>query len=310
LVANATAGHASAQKQLVAVEPSDVDRYIRRLIVNFSAALVVRDVVVLGTLFRSAKKAGLVTSNPCEGAELPKLPDFNPPILKPEEIRALTNAIEDRRARVLFTVLLLTAIRQHEARNLKWRDVDLIENRLKIIDSKSPSGRRSIAITSRLNEELWQWRRETAFQGDDEYVFAHPRTGGRVSAAWFKGELVAAMKRAGLERMTEVAYVDAAGHKRLAFRAWHDNRHTSITHDARSASPFKVKAKAGHSSLRTTERYVHLSGSTFPDEAEALDRRLYGELSTELSTNLSASQPSSHDHEARNQAENHARYVG
>jgi hypothetical protein len=35
-------------------------------------------------------------------------------------------------------------------------------------------------------------------------------------------------------------------------------------------------AKAGHSSMGTTKRYLHLAGVVFRDEAEALERRLFG----------------------------------
>jgi hypothetical protein len=50
--------------------------------------------------------------------------------------------------------------------------------------------------------------------------------------------------------------------------------------------------KAGHSSMTTTKRYLHLAGVVFRDEADALERRLLGsgELSTELSTDLSESE--------------------
>jgi hypothetical protein len=49
--------------------------------------------------------------------------------------------------------------------------------------------------------------------------------------------------------------------------------------------------KAGHADMRTTQRYLHLAGVVFRDEADTLERRLLGtKLSTELSTDLSASQ--------------------
>jgi hypothetical protein len=35
-------------------------------------------------------------------------------------------------------------------------------------------------------------------------------------------------------------------------------------------------AKAGHASMATTKRYLHLAGVVFRDEADALERRLLG----------------------------------
>ena len=35
-------------------------------------------------------------------------------------------------------------------------------------------------------------------------------------------------------------------------------------------------SKAGHSSMATTKRYLHIAGVVFHDEADALERRLLG----------------------------------
>lgn len=57
-----------------------------------------------------------------------------------------------------------------------------------------------------------------------------------------------------------------------------------------------LKTRAGHSSLATTQKYVHLAGVTFPEDAEALHRRMCGgESSTELSTTPSVSESTSGD---------------
>jgi hypothetical protein len=47
-------------------------------------------------------------------------------------------------------------------------------------------------------------------------------------------------------------------------------------------------ARAGHASMATTKRYLHLAGVVFRDEAERLERRLLAGFSTEVSTSLNA----------------------
>lgn len=47
-------------------------------------------------------------------------------------------------------------------------------------------------------------------------------------------------------------------------------------------------ATAGHRSMSTTQRYLHLAGVVFRDDADALERRLLGAV--ESSTDLSESQ--------------------
>jgi integrase len=75
---------------------------------------------------------------------------------------------------------------------------------------------------------------------------------------------------------------DVEGH----VRAFHDLRHTAITHDAASgSSAIAVMAKAGHRNMATTRMYLRLAGAVFRDEAARLEERLLG---VESSTNLSS----------------------
>jgi integrase len=46
----------------------------------------------------------------------------------------------------VFLTVVLTGIRCAEMQKLKWTDVDLIENRLGVVDSKRKTGERSIAL--------------------------------------------------------------------------------------------------------------------------------------------------------------------
>jgi Phage integrase family len=109
------------------------------------------------------------------------------------------------------------------------------------------------------------------------------------------------------ERFQEAltAALEAAGVDKRP-RPFHDLRHTAITNDAAAgSSPAAVMAKAGHRSMATTKRYLHLAGVVFRDEADALERRLLG-LSTEPSTDLSAPERTSADLAALNGAEAHS----
>jgi integrase len=113
-----------------------------------------------------------------------------------------------------------------------------------------------------LAEALWQWRRQTRYQGEGGRVFCSQQTGGKYRAEVFTEAFRAALAAAGVE-----------GH----IRPFHDLRHTAITNDAASgASPIAVMAKAGHADMGTTKRYMHLAGVVFRSEAEALERRLLG----------------------------------
>ena len=249
---------------LAAIRPRDVAAYVAQVSADYAPATVVRDVSVLHAIFTSAKLEELVDSNPAERAERPKASRRRWRILEPDEVARVARELTDDQDRAAFLTLVLTGLRRHELVGLRWRDVALAEGVLRVRDSKTEEGVRSIALAPRLVEELWQHRRRSAFQGDDERVFHHPRTGGPFPPDKFREALNAALARSGI-----TDYV----------RPFHDLRHTAITNDAAAgSSAIAVMSKAGHASMATTKRYLHLAGTVFRDEADALERRLLGRV--------------------------------
>jgi len=60
------------------------------------------------------------------------------------------------------------------------------------------------------------------------------------------------------------------------FRAFHDLRHTALTHEAAAGNPLVyVQMKAGHSQSQITERYIHASQVLFPGAAARGEARMF-----------------------------------
>ena len=271
--------------RLAELRPRHVAAFVRDH--SEGAATVARDLALLHAIFKTAMREELIESNPAAGAERPKLPPFRPQILEPVEVARVAKAFTQEQARTVFLTLVLTGLRRSELQRLRWRDVDLVENVLRVRDSKSEEGIRSIALPRTLVDELTGHLGRSAFQGADELVFCHPERGTTYNAETFKEALTAALTAAGVEKRP---------------RACHDLRHPAITNDAAAgSSPIAVMTKAGHANMATTKRYLHLAGVVFRDEADALERR-FG-LSTEPSTGLSAPHLTSDDRAALNRAE-------
>ena len=263
---------------LAAIRPRHVAEYVASASAELGAATVSRDVSLLHAIFQTAKREELVESNPAERAERPKLPRRRWRILEPVEVARVAKAFTDEQARVAFLTLVLTGIRRSELQALRWRDVNLVENVLRVRDSKTEEGVRAIALPKTLAEELWQHRRRSPFNGDEELVFCHPKRGTVYRAEAFKETFGAALAAAGIEGK---------------LRPFHDLRHTAITNDAASgSSAIAAMTKAGHRNMATTRTYLHLAGTVFRDEAERLERRLLG---VESSTGLGRCQPISED---------------
>lgn len=261
--------------QLAAVRPRDVAAFIAGHELGASACR--RDADVLYSIFKSAIAEELIQSNPVEGCERPKLPPFRPVLLEPHEISRTAEAFTDPMFRTVFLTVTLTGLRCSELQGLRWRDVSLTERRLRVVDSKSEEGRRSVAVPPLLLEELERHYQRTTFKGYDERVFTSS-TGGKYWVERYGPAFKKALVAAGVEKQP---------------RRLHDARHGALTAMAASGSSGAVlKHVAGHRSLQTTEKYLHLAGTVFHDDAAALEAR---QLSTELSTGLSAPQRTSHD---------------
>lgn len=60
-------------------------------------------------------------------------------------------------------------------------------------------------------------------------------------------------------------------------RPFHDVRHGALTNlAAAGVSPVAIMGVAGHRSMSTTKRYVHLAGVVFADEAAVLEQGMLG----------------------------------
>jgi integrase len=95
----------------------------------------------------------------------------------------------------------------------------LTERRLRVVDSKSEEGRRSVAIPLLL-EELERHYQRTTFKGDDERVFTS-RTGGKYWVERYGTAFKEALVAAGVEKQP---------------RRLHDARHGALTAMAASGS--------------------------------------------------------------------------
>jgi len=278
--------------QLGAIRSSDVSRYVTEQLAGHAAATVSRDLSILHSIFKWAVVEELIERNPAEGIPHPRGPQREGIALKPEQVQLLARSFADEQARVAFLTFVLTGVRRAELQALRWRDVDLIENVLRVADSKTETGLRAIALTPGLHEELWQHRRGSAFKGDDERVFCHPKRGTIYRYETYKDELERAFKEAGLEWPE-------------GLKPCHDLRTTAITNDAiAGAHPIAIMTKAGHASMATTKRYLKLAGVVFRDEAQALEERLLGtSLSTGSHTDVRERQATSAEAASLDEAE-------
>jgi integrase len=257
-----------------------------------------RQLNVLSLVLRAAKRRGLIRDNPVSLVDRPREQRRRWRILSPAEVAAVERSLDeliaeagdeherdDRlTARILFFTMMGTGVRRGEALGLRWRSVLLSDPDGPVMrveetwvrhaadTPKSSAGTRTIALGPRLAAELFDHRRRTSFDADDERVFPNPRTGHALDLDAYTEIIRLSLRRAGID-----GYV----------RPCHDLRHSSITNAAAAGTPPEaLMSRAGHASYATTRRYVDLAGERFREEADRLERRLWGEFGTKTGTKL------------------------
>ena len=268
-------------------QPELIDRYITQKIQSGLAPKTVHNqLLVLQVMLKRAVRWRLIRHNPVSDCDRPRLqqPELN--ILTETEISQLATAyhqlIENagagerawwRLARNLTFIALGTALRRGELLALRWHDVQLLNQRLTVRQAlvkgrfttpKSQTSKRTIDLgprTAALLAEHWQ---HTHFQGDDELVFCHPHKGTPLDPARLaRHYLRPALLAAGITK---------------PFRAFHDLRHTALTHDAAAGNPLAyIQQRAGHSQTSITEKYIHAAQVQFHGAAERAEARMFNE---------------------------------
>lgn len=152
-----------------------------------------------------------------------------------------------------------TGLRASEQWALKWKHVDLEKGVISVVQSvdafgkidvtKTKAGTRIVPMGKALIADLKQWRTETLYPEDDDYVFPDARGGFTRHTNFVKRVWNVILKEAGTET------------------GWHSLRHFFVSSMIeRGMTPKAIQTLAGHSSFHITmSRYGHL----FPSEDHA-----------------------------------------
>jgi integrase len=272
--------------QLAALEPADVDGYVAaQAAAGLTPKTIRNHLALLRVMLKVARRWRLTRVDPLAEVEPPRAEQPEMQVLTEAEIARLLTAYRELEAeapwahrewwalsRRLVEVALGTALRCGELLALRWRDIELLDERLHVREAlvrgrfttpKSKASRRTIGLgprTAAVLQEQWQASR---YRADDSLVFAHPHLGSPLDPAKMSREhMRPALRRAGITK---------------PFRPFHDLRHTALTHEAAAGNPQAyVQAKAGHSQGTITERYIHAAQVAFPDAASRAEERMFG----------------------------------
>jgi len=168
-------------------------------------------------------------------------------------VEALSRVIDnsDPELRTLLILMKNTLARVGELLELKWEDIDF-ENKVLFLHTRKTAGRGYKNIVIPLNKEAYEVLRNLPRKS--EYVFPGKRGSKKMSYRWY------ALKKA----------CEKAGIRPIGF---HTFRHWAATSLARKGIPLTtIQALCGHSSIRTTERYLHAFMEDMRNAVEELER--------------------------------------
>ena len=235
------------QQRIHLIKRSDVQRLVDEWVLKgLQRRTIDRHLAVLSGIFRLAEADGLISRNPVVKIVRPSASTPHRRALTSDEIQRLVSELPDEYQSLIY-VAIETGMRWGELANLNICNLDIFDQRIEVVKSKTSAGVRTIPISmkaiSLINEHLMASGR-TGANGDEPLFISHavdPVTnliaGRRLNYSNFRSRVFKpAAIRAGLGDLTI-----------------HDLRRTSATLLVdNGASPKVTQERLGHADIRTT----------------------------------------------------------
>ena len=190
-----------------------------------------------------------VTQNPTKEVALYKLDNQRERFLSPEETRKLLDYVsrsDNDKLQYIIRMLILTGARKREVLDCKWAHFDMTRMVWTIPITKAGKPRH-IPMSDAVVSLLKEIPRDHGL----EYVFPNPKTGVpfiSIFSSWDTARTEAGLKDVRI----------------------HDLRHSFASFLVNAGrSLYEVQKLLGHTQIKTTQRYAHLTQDTLRDAANA-----------------------------------------
>lgn len=211
-------------------------------------------------VFNIAIEEGLIVRNPAVGIRV-RCAEANQGILNKNEIEILLREAKRTEHRFFphWTLALLTGMRSGELYSLRWTDIDLVTGKINISKAWTKYNGEGPTKTAKnriypISSECRKFLEELKLKYSKDSEFVLPRLW-----EWDQGEQAKILKN----------FCQEIGITPVKF---HDLRATFITQMLNNGVPLsKVMAIVGHSSLKTTQGYLRLSGKDVEGATESLN---------------------------------------
>ncbi len=166
-----------------------------------------------------------------------------PDVLDPDEIVSIYNQLDNKKHKLLISLIYSAGLRRSEAQSLKIKDINLRAGQLFIQEAKGRKDRLTLLsgkLKSLLHDYIEEYKPQT-------YLFKGDKPGVKYSFTSMSNVLKGAAKSAGIRRRIHL----------------HMLRHSFATHSLEQGTDIRfVQELLGHNNLKTTQRYTHLTDIT------------------------------------------------
>src|SRR6266568_770808 len=272
------------------IQPLDIQGAYGEMLVDGLSARVVRHThAALHNALKQAVKWGLLSRNPSDFVELPKVPHKEQRVLSASEALEFLKTAETMPNGLIFEFALLTGMRPEEYLGIRWSDIDfergtaqvrraLVRHKKSVSfeEPKTPRSRRTVYLPGPLVERLKAHKRRQAVERI------------RLGEAWAPFDLVFCSVEGTPMSVPNITYryfrpiLDAAEIPRIRL---YDLRHSCATLLLiAEENPKVVSERLGHSTIvLTLDTYSHVLPTMQQGASARLEKLLYSSDSVQSS---------------------------
>lgn len=227
--------------ELAQITKEEINQYILKLIREDNISASQQNQRINAIKFYYEKVLG--KEKECYAIERPRREHKLPDILSKEEVAAMLQATENIKHKCLIALIYSCGLRRGEAINLKIKDIDSKRMAIKICGAKGKKDR-----YVQLSDSLLRLTREYYRKEKPGLYLFEGKTGSKYSAESILNVIKNSAKKAGIKKRVYP----------------HILRHSFATHNLEQGIDIRyIQEWMGHESIKTTQRYTHVSNNNF-----------------------------------------------
>ncbi|HEY1801051.1 MAG TPA: site-specific integrase [Terriglobales bacterium] len=227
---------------------------------------------VMHVLFECAARWELIRDNPITRVRQGGSRLADPDVLAPEEFRALLAQLKQEPYRTMVTLSGCLGLTRSEITGLKWADFDWNAHTLTVQrgmvnchvgNPKTQARRKPIPLAPDLVTVLQEWRSQTAFPADSDWLFASPAKDG--ATPYWPDSVLSKIIQPAAKRAQLTKHV-----------GWHTFRHSYSTLLRANGTDVKVQSELlRHANIQTT---LQIYTQAVSDQKRAAHEHVVGQL--------------------------------